>query len=191
MESLMDNVISSVSGLIDTWGPFIGIIVIILESMIPIIPLAAFIVLNIVVYGPVWGYIISWAATVIGCMLSFILFRKYLHKYIYHKLGKKKQYQKLMKWISNVKFSYLVLLVAMPFTPAFAVNISAGLSNISKKKFFFAILIGKPFMIYFWGYVGHNLIEIFTNPRAFLDVAGLLLGAYLVSMIVDKKLKIK
>lgn len=191
MEVIINNIINFAYSLIDTWGPFIGIIVIILESIIPIIPLAAFIVLNIHIYGPVLGYIISWGATVVGCMFSFILFRKYFHNYVNKKLGKKKQYQKLIKWISKVKFSYLVLVIAMPFTPAFAVNISAGLSDITKKKFFFALLVGKPFMIYFWGYVGHNLIEMLTNPRAFLDVAGLLLGAYLLSVIVDKKLKIK
>jgi uncharacterized membrane protein YdjX (TVP38/TMEM64 family) len=191
MEVFVENIIDIVHGLIEDFGPFIGIAVIILESMFPIIPLAVFIALNILVYGPVWGYIISWMATIIGCMISFTLFRHFFHSYINKKLKNKKQYQRLRKWISNVKFSHLAVLVALPFTPAFAVNISAGLSDISKRKFFFAILIGKPFMVYFWGYVGHNLFEIFSNPRALLDVMLLLLGAYIVSSIVERKLKIK
>jgi uncharacterized membrane protein YdjX (TVP38/TMEM64 family) len=191
MEVFFENIINSVSGLVDTCGPFIGVIVIILESMFPIIPLAVFIALNVNVYGPVFGYIISWAATVTGCMLSFFIFRNFFHGFIERKMKHKKQYQRLQDWVSKVKFSNLVLLIALPFTPAFAINISAGLSDISKRKFFFAILIGKPFMVYFWGYIGHNLFEIISNPRALLDVVVLLAAAYIVSRVIGKKLNIK
>ncbi|MFA5602573.1 MAG: VTT domain-containing protein [Bacilli bacterium] len=191
MEVFVEDIIDIVQNLIENFGPFIGIIVIIFESMFPIVPLAIFIALNILVYGPVWGYILSWMATIIGCMLSFVVFRNFFHRYINKIFKNKKRYQKLRRWISNVRFSHLVLLVALPFTPAFAVNISAGLSDISKRKFFLAILVGKPFMVYFWGYVGYNFFEIFSRPRVLLDVVLLLTVAYIVSLIVERKLKIK
>ena len=50
--------------------------------------------------------------------------------------------------MTNIDFNTLVVIIAIPFTPAFLVNIAAGLSNIPIKKYIFALLIGKPFMIY-------------------------------------------
>ena len=53
---------------------FFGMIIIILESIIPILPLALFIAVNTVVFGNLIGFIISWISTIIGCSISFFLF---------------------------------------------------------------------------------------------------------------------
>ena len=74
----------------------------------------------------------------------------------------------------------------MPFTPAFLVNIAAGLSKIETKKFILAILIGKIFMVYFWGFIGVSLIESLKNPFILLKVLILLIIAYIVSLFAKK-----
>ena len=90
-----------------------------------------------------------------------------------------------------MKFEELTVIIAIPFTPAFLVNIAAGLSNMSYKKFIGSLLIGKVFLVYFWGFVGVSLIESIKNPIYLVRVGILVLVAYIISKIVSRKLRIE
>ena len=89
--------------------------------------------------------------------------------------------------ITNLKFEQLTTIIAIPFTPAFLVNICAGLSEMSYKKFIASLLIGKIFLVYFWGFVGVSLLESIKNPIYLVRVGVLLIIAYVISRIVNKK----
>ena len=119
---------------------FIGTAAIIAESMIPILPLAAFIAINIIAFGNVLGFIISWIATVIGCSISFFICRK-LRKKFKKKFKDENKFLKFINKIDKIKFTSLVLILAMPFTPAFSINIAAGVSKMKYKKYLIALLI--------------------------------------------------
>ncbi len=170
-----------------------GFLLILLESIIPVFPLAIFIGINIVSFGNIMGFIISYFATIVGCVLSFCLFRFGFKNLFLRILNNKTitKIEKFMKYISNIDFNLLVILLALPFTPAFAINIAAGLSNIKAKKFFMALLIGKLSIILFWGYVGSNLIQGFTDKIVILKLIILVLGAYILSKIVEKIIKLE
>ena len=60
-----------------------GFLLIVLESIIPALPLSVFIGLNIITFGKILGYVISYFGTIVGCMLSFITFRYILKNYLY------------------------------------------------------------------------------------------------------------
>ena len=83
----------------------------------------------------------------------------------------------------------LVLLIAVPFTPQFAVNIGAGLSKMSRKKFFAALIIGKLPLVYFWGFIGKSLLESITDISTLAQIGFMLLIAFLVSKIANKFIK--
>ena len=170
-----------------------GFLLIVLESIIPALPLSVFIGLNIITFGKILGYVISYFGTIVGCMLSFITFRYILKNYLY-KIFKEKtriKIEDLMKKMTNIDFNTLVVIIAIPFTPAFLVNIAAGLSNIPIKKYIFALLIGKPFMIYFWGYIGANLLESLKNPIILVKIIVIVLLPYLISKVVEKIINVE
>lgn len=170
-----------------------GFLLIVLESIIPALPLSVFIGLNIITFGKILGYVISYFGTIVGCMLSFITFRYILKNYLY-KIFKEKtriKIEDLMKKMTNIDFNTLVVIIAIPFTPAFLVNIAAGLSNIPIKKYIFVLLIGKPFMIYFWGYIGANLLESLKNPIILVKIIVIVLLAYLISKVVEKIINVE
>lgn len=193
MSELVDSFVTNVTTWLVSFGPIAGVILILLESVLPMLPLSVFITLNMVSYGKFLGFIISWLATVTGCMSSFFLFRYFFQKKLYRFINKKdsEQLKKIMKAISTINFSNLVVLIALPFTPAFLVNIAGGVSKIKVKKFFLAILIGKIIMVYFWGYIGTSLLESLTDIMVLIKVVVLLLGAFIVSKIIEKKLKVR
>lgn len=186
ISSFIDMIINSLG----VMGPVLGCLLIILESIIPILPLFAFITLNFMVFGNIVGFIISWVCTIIGCSISFYMFDNGVKGWFEKRLRNKEPVNKIMKLVDNIKFEQLVMLLAIPFTPAFAINIAAGLSNIQYKKYLKALLIGKVFLVYFWGFVGTSLIDSLTHPIKLVKIVVMVLIAYIVSKIVNKKLKI-
>lgn len=192
MREIIDTFVNSSTEILVGLGPIAGVITIILESMIPVLPLSVFITLNMVSFGPVFGFLISWFSTIIGCMLSFYLFRYFFSDKLYRFIKKKEQdkFASIMKSISNISFSNLVILIAIPFSPAFLINIASGLSKIKVEKFFLSVMIGKLIMVYFWGYIGTTLLESLTDITVLFRIAGLLVVAFLISKIVEKKLKV-
>ena len=169
---------------------FLGLGIIVLESIFPILPLALFIATNVLVFGKIFGFVLSWTGTIIGCILSFMAFRKGFSKYLYHYIDTKKIGKEVMNSISNINFSGLVLLTAMPFTPAFLVNIACGLSKMSFRKYLFAMLLAKISIVYFWGYVGTTFIESLENPIALIKLGIILIITYIISHFICKKFNI-
>lgn len=175
------------------YGPWLGFLIIILESILPWLPLCVFIALNMASFGNIFGFFLSWVATIVGCLLSYWFF-KYLvgnriDKYINDK--KHEKLKKVIKTIRNINFSTLVILVALPFSPAFLINIACGITKVNFKKFIFSLFIGKVVIVYFWGFVGTSLIDSITNIGNIIQVLILLLFAFIISKIVMKKYNIE
>lgn len=168
---------------------FLGIFIIILESILPMLPLGLFVAFNVLIFGNVLGFFMSWGATLIGCSLSFFIFRK-IRKKIDNYIERKPKFKNVMENINKISFSNLVIIMAFPFTPAFSINIGAGLSNITYKKFIMAASIAKVSIVYFWGYIGSTFIESMTDPEVLIKLGIIFLIAFLLSKFVTKKFKI-
>lgn len=187
LERLFDFTIA----IVEMAGPLFGFLLIILESIIPILPLAAFIALNNIAFGPVTGFLISWIATITGSCISYYIFKKGFNKYIYRYIKIDGSIHKFMRYVNHIDFAKLVLLIALPYTPAFLINIAAGLSNMSFRKFFIAILIGKISIVYFWGFVGTSIKDSFERPMILLYLSLGLGVLYLLSKLIQKALNKK
>lgn len=195
MTQIVDQVINNLEDLLLNSPPFLGfflgMFIIMLESMIPMLPLAVFIVINVILFGGVIGFLMSWIATIVGCLLMFAISRKYFSNFFDKKTKNSKRIKKIMHSINEMKFSTLVLITALPFTPAFLINIGSGLSKMSYKKFLINIILSKAVVVYFWGYIGTSLIESITDVKVLIKL-GLLLGiTYIISKIIMKKNKIR
>lgn len=195
MKETIEVIIEYFKSLIQTNNPLLGfsvaILVVVIESIIPILPLAVFIAVNMLVFGNFLGFIISYIGTIMGCILSFTIFRKGFSKWLYKRIKSKDNLKDLMQQISNIKFTTLVLITALPFTPAFSVNIASGLSKISYRKFIAAMAVSKVSIIYFWGFVGTTFLESITDIKILIELGLILVGAYILSIYVNKKFKIE
>ncbi len=172
------------------FAPILACFLIVIESIIPILPLCVFITINFCFFGKLIGFIISWICTCIGCFLSYILVKKGFKTIAFNTAQNSGLLQKVIKVIKNLDVTKLILIIAIPFSPAFLINIAAGLANIDRKKFIFSILIGKIFMVYFWGFIGLSFIESLKKPIIIFKIIILLLFAYIFSIIAKKLLKI-
>ena len=188
---IVDSLVQLVTSYLQQFGVIFGIILIIMESIIPVLPLGVFIAFNMMAFGGIVGFIISWIATCIGCVLSYYFFSKLFSKRLMKSASKREKLDKVMKKVKNIEFSKLVLIIALPFTPAFLVNIACGLVKVNYKKFLAAILIGKLSIVYFWGFVGKSLLESITDLKTVIILIILLLVSYILSKIVNKKMDIE
>lgn len=186
---LHDLIITTINSL-GIYGPILASLLIILESILPPLPLFVFITINFIAFGKVKGFILSWFCTIIGCVIAYLLTKKYLRKLI---LKKKQHSEMLLKWLDYIKklsLNKITIVLAMPFTPAFIVNIAAGLANMNFKKFLVALIISKVFIVFFWGFIGTGLIESLKNPQSIIVIILMMILSYIVSLIVKKKFNI-
>lgn len=191
MMEMVDSLVQLITYYLQQFGVPFGIILIILESIIPILPLGVFIAFNMMAFGGIIGFVISWIATCLGCHLSYFFFNKFFSKMFLSNTKRKEKLNKVVKKMQNIEFSKLVLIIALPFTPAFLVNIACGLVGMNKRKFLFSVLIGKLSIVYFWGFVGKSLLESITDLTTVIRLILLLCISYIVSKIVNKRLEIE
>ena len=160
--SFYEFIMSTIEAL-GVYGPFLGSLFIILESII---------------------------CTCIGCIISYYLVKKFLRNWIVDKIKNVNLLTKCMHYIENLSLSQVTVILSIPFTPAFMINIAAGLCNMNFKKFVVAILISKIFLVYFWGVVGTSLLDSLHNPTSIITVVVMMIVAYVFSIIIKKVLKI-
>lgn len=190
---IITNFINYSTEIISNGGLLFGILIVILESFLPVLPLGLFVALNTHAFGFITGITISWAATCTGCYLSYLLFYYLSNKFIEKHLSKKnlERLEKAQTTFRKIPFANLVVIITLPFTPAFLINILAGVGEIGKKKFLIALLIGKLFMVLFWGYVGKSFIESMTDINTIITIAIMLAIAYVLSKVISKKANIE
>ena len=178
---------------VETGGILMGFFLVFIECIIPALPLSVFVALNVNAFGFFLGCFISWIAT---CTGSFICYKFF--SFVEGKLSAKFLSRKLIKKIKSkvdrfksIKFTELVLIITLPFTPSSLVNILCGITNMSSRKFICSLLIGKFFMIIFWGYIGKSFIDSLTDLRSIIYIVLTMLIAYIISKIISKKLEIE
>jgi len=181
----MEELINKLTEFIGQFGVLSGFILVFLESMIPVLPLSVFVAVNIFTYGNVIGFIVSYLGTVTGCICAYLLCRKFNNHFEKKYKGNQKV-RELKKKLRKTKLPTLVVILAIPFTPAFAFNIAAGLTNYDFKKYLVALFIGKLPMIYFWSFIGASLKESLTDWTILIKIIVMLVITYLVSKVVNK-----
>ena len=191
--NIINNFITNSTNLILNGGLIISIILIILESFLPILPLGVIVALITNAYGIFLGIIVSWISNCMGCYLVYLIFLNITEK-LYNKFLSKKIKEKVnigIKKINEISLPTLAVIIALPFTPSFLINILSGVSRMNIKKYLVALTIGKIFMISFWAYIGKSFIESMSDFKTIVTISLMLLITYVISKIVSRKINIE
>ena len=155
------------------WGVFGSIGLMIVHSFVPF-PAEFLAMANGMVYGPVWGTVITWTGAMLGAYLAFGLARALGRPFV-EMMVAKKRWHILDEWAA-ARGAHLVLISR--FIPVIAfnlVNYAAGLTRISWWTFTWATGIGiLPFtvlMVMMGSYVDVLTWELWV----LLAVAGIVL----------------
>ena len=74
MQETINNIVNNMTTFLQSGGYPVGFLIIFIESIFPIIPLAIPIALNLIAFGNIGGFIVSYVATVLGCFVSYMIF---------------------------------------------------------------------------------------------------------------------
>ena len=180
---ILDNWLSTAG----YWGGLVCCALILIEPLLPFLPMFIFVTINLLVFGYILGFILSYVCSVLGCALFYVIVHKLFSKKAHKFYKDRKKINGLMTKYKNLRFETLTTIISMPFTPSIMINLFAAVSGMSFKKYITAEIIAKIFITIFWGFIGVNLIKCFENPKYLLIIAFMLLCGYLLSKLINKK----
>lgn len=172
-------------------GFIVGFLLVIIEAFLPFLPLVVIVILNINSYGIIIGFLVSYIASAAGSYLVFLivrnLFRQSAQKYI----EKHDKLNRMLRFIDERGFTFLFILLSLPFTPSSIVNVIAALSNIRRHVYLYILLASKFIMILSITLVGYDITSFFDSPLKLILSLVFLVLLYLISKWYQKYLERK
>jgi uncharacterized membrane protein YdjX (TVP38/TMEM64 family) len=172
-------------------GPLPGVVIPLLESFLPILPLVVIIIANAAAYGLWKGFLFSWLGVIIGSLIVFLLTRRYGQKfsnYIQRKYPKGKNF---FQWIEKKGFTPIFVLSCFPFSPSFVINIVSGLSKVPIRTFLLASTLGKAFMIFLVSLVGYDVFSVLKHPWKLILTISLFFMVWIIGKSLELRFKNK
>lgn len=131
-------------------GPIIFLLIQIVQVVFPVIPGGASCLAGTLAFGPVLGFIYNYAGLTLGSIMAFLLSRNFGLPLI-KKLFKEETINKYLKYVKNKKFEKVFFLgILLPGAPDDLLCYIAGISNLTFRRFFLIILLGKPLTLIFY-----------------------------------------
>lgn len=169
-------------------GFWLGLIPPFIEAFLPFLPLVVFVIANAIAFGFWLGFALSWAGTVAGSYAVFLLIRKFGDNRFFSFLTRPVKVQQLIHWVERNGFGPLFILICFPFTPSALVNLVAGLSNMNKKNYLFALMLGKLVMILMISFIGYDVRALVTQPIRTLIMFVVIFLLWLVGKWFERRL---
>ncbi|MDH4268446.1 MAG: TVP38/TMEM64 family protein, partial [Deltaproteobacteria bacterium] len=163
------------------WGVGVSIGIMVLHSFVPF-PAEFVAVANGVVFGPVWGTVITWLGAMIGAFLAFALARKFGQPFVRKMLTKKKA-QAVDRWVARHGVGTLFISRFIPVISFNLINYAAALTKISWGTFVWTTGVGILPMTILMVVMGN---QIHTLPWSIWIL--LLLGGFLMFLLLHRYL---
>ena len=168
-------------------GPLAPIVLAMVESFFPPLPLIAIVALNVAAHGGILGFVYSWAGVALGGSIMFLLWRRVVKRYFWKLASRSPKLEKAQQWVNRFDTSSLFMLTLLPFTPSSFMHLAFGISDFDEKRYLITMLLGKSIMVAMIALFGQSLVSSMKNP-VYLVLAVLLWGGmYWVSKKFCKK----
>ncbi len=152
-------------------APFIGVLLPLIEAIIPSLPLTVIVAFSLsllsslfgVVEGTILTIILSTIGSFLGMFIIFIIIRVTLGKYFAKKINESK-YGKVFLNAVNGRSMWLVLaLLSNPFLPSSILNYALSFTKIKIHKYLFLSIVSRLIVITFLVFLG-AIFDIQNRP---------------------------
>jgi len=150
---LKTNLFSSqlaIKSFLQKFGIFAPIVLVIIQAfqvVIPILPGGIGLLISVLIFGPMQGFIYNYLGICIGSIIAFLLSKQY-GTYLIEKLFSSNLKDKYMSWTSNKNFEKLfAIAIFMPVAPDDFLCYLAGTTSMKLSRFSTIIFLGKPLAI--------------------------------------------
>ena len=138
-------------------GPIAPIVLAMVESFFPPLPLIAIVALNVAAHGGLLGFLYSWAGVALGGCIMFLLWRRVFKRFFWK------------------------------LAPSSFMHLAFGISDFDEKRYLITMLLGKGVMVALIALFGQSLVSSLKNPVYLVLAILLWAGMYWVSKKFCKK----
>ena len=168
-------------------GPVAPILLAMVESFFPPLPLVAIVALNVAAHGGLLGFLYSWLGVAAGGALMFLFWRRVVKRFFWRFASRSARLQRAQQWVNRFDTASLFMLAILPFTPTAFMHLAFGISDMSTKHYLCTVLLGKGVMVAMMAVFGQSLVSSLKNPVYLLLAIVLWGGMYWVSKWFCKK----
>lgn len=168
-------------------GPLAPIMLAMVESFFPPLPLIAIVALNVAAHGGFLGFAYSWIGVLLGGTLMFLLWRRVVKRFFWKVASRSEKLEKAQRWVSRLDVASLFMLSVLPFTPTSFMHFAFGISDFDEKRYLITMLLGKGVMVAMMALFGQSLVSSLQNPVYLILAVVLWGGMYWASKQFCKK----
>ena len=168
-------------------GPLVPILLAMVESIFPPLPLIAIVALNVAAHGGLFGFVYSWVGVMLGGTLMFLFWRRVLKQFFWKFASRSQKLEKAEQWVSRFDVSSLFMLSVLPFTPSSFMHFAFGISDFDEKRYLITMLLGKGVMVAMMALFGQSLVSAMKNPFYLVLAIAIWAGMYFASKHFCKK----
>ena len=128
-------------------GPLVPILLAMVESFFPPLPLIAIVALNVAAHGGLLGFLYSWAGVPLGGIIMFLFWRRLIKRFFWKVASRSPKLEKAQQWVNRFDTSSLFMLSLLPFTPTSFMHFAFGMSDFDEKRYLRTVLLGKGLMV--------------------------------------------
>jgi uncharacterized membrane protein YdjX (TVP38/TMEM64 family) len=168
-------------------GPVVPILLAMIESFLPVLPLVAIVTLNVAAHGALQGFLYSWIGTVLGSSLMFLFWRHVVRHCFWRVAQRSAKMKRAQAWVNRFDRRALFVLLMLPFTPSAFVNLAFGVSDFDERKYVVTLAAAKLVMIGLLAFFGKSLVYALEEPLFLVLAAAVILVLYWLSKKITKK----
>ena len=141
------------------WAVGISIGLMVSQAIIAPLPGNVVTITNALVFGPVWGSLLSWFSTLLGASLCFLLSKTFGKPFAHKVVGS--SIEKAELFFRKYGLHAMFLVRMMPFVPFDAISYGAPLVGVPFSRFILATAIGIVPSIIVYSYLGPLIAGIY------------------------------
>ena len=168
-------------------GPIAPIMLAMVESFFPPLPLIAIVALNVAAHGGFLGFAYSWIGVLLGGTLMFLFWRRVVKRFFWKVASRSEKLEKAQRWVSRLDVASLFMLSVLPFAPSSFMHFAFGISDFDEKRYLITMLLGKGAMVAMMALFGQSIVSSLKNPVYLILAVVLWGGMYWASKQFCKK----
>ncbi|MFD0680434.1 MULTISPECIES: TVP38/TMEM64 family protein [unclassified Paenibacillus] len=169
------------------WGRLAGAMLIFVQTVLPFIPFVVIAGANVLIFGFWLGFLVNYAASVLGAIVFFWIARHYAKDWVETKLEKYAYLNKINDKLENHGFLYITIGRIIPVLPSFGINLAAAVMKVRTRDFVMGTIVGKVPIILLESLIGHDLLYFHQYKGRFLVLSALFIGLILVGNVYKNK----
>lgn len=159
-------------------------------SILGVIPSVFLTMANVLVFGVIPGFFVSWIGEMVGAFFSFTLYRKGALRLEEKYLSKNRRlwFHRLQQMTPLRQFFAVLIARIIPYVPSALVTVISVMSQVRIPIYLLATGIGKAPSILLESFAGHGF-KMIDDPRVKTGILILLLFSIIFILFIPRKLR--